>query len=125
MLRCALGFVGVFAAVVIAGCANGGVAVPVDSPVTIESTDRYLAITNVAGMALTNVMIGIKPASVEPEYQLLVRRLEGGQERELPFAEFRGVDGTPLTLRVVNPRHVHVTATDINGREYDVELPWD
>ena len=125
MERCVSGVVGVFAMVVVAGCAGGGVAAPADSPVTIESSDRYLTVRNVAGMALTNVMIGIKPASVQPEYQVLVRRLEGGAERQFPLAEFRGNDGTPLTLRVVTVRHVHITATDINGREYDVELPWD
>ena len=120
----ALRAVGVFAAVVIAGCAGGGLAAPVDSPVTIETSQMYLTVKNVAGVPLTDVMIGIKPAGVQPEYQMSVRRLENAQERDLPLVQFRGIDGTPLTLRVVRPRHVHITATDISGTEYDVELPW-
>ena len=124
MKCCALRVVGVFAAVVMAGCAGGGVAASLDSPVTIETSQMYLTVTNVAGVPLTDVMIGIKPAGVQPEYQMRVRRLENMQERDLPLVQFRGIDGTPLTLRVVKPRHVHITAKDVSGTEYDIELPW-
>lgn len=124
MQRCALRVVGALAAVVMVGCAGGGIAAPIDSPVTIETSQMYLTVRNVAGVPLTDVMIAIKPTGVQPEYQMRLRRLDNAQERNLPLVEFRGVDGTPLTLRIVRPRSVRITATDVRGTEYDVELPW-
>ena len=125
MKRCALGVVGVFAALVIVGCADGGIAAPVDSPVTIEHSPFFLTVNNVAGVALTDLTIGIKPGGVRPEYQKVLSRLGSGQDIDIPFAEFRGIDRNPLNLQVVTPRSVHITATDSSGTDYDVELPWE
>ena len=125
MQRFALGVVGMFAALVIAGCAGDGIVAPVDSPVTIEVSQRYLTVRNVAGLPLTNVTIGIKPGGVRPEYKMSLRRLGSGEEMDIPFQEFRGIDRNPLNLQVVNPRSVHITGTDLNGKAHDVELPWE
>ncbi len=125
MQRFALGVVGMFAALVIAGCAGDEIVAPVDSPVTIEVSQRYLTVRNVAGLPLTNVTIGIKPGGVRPEYKTSLRRLGSGEEMDIPFQEFRGIDRNPLNLQVVNPRSVHITGTDLNGKAHDVELPWE
>ena len=125
MQRFALGVVGMFAALVIAGCAGDEIVAPVDSPVTIEVSQRYLTVRNVAGLPLTNVTIGIKPGGVRPEYKMSLRRLGSGEEMDIPFQEFRGIDRNPLNLQVVNPRSVHITGTDLNGKAHDVELPWE
>ncbi len=125
MQRFALGVVGMFAALVIAGCAGDEIVAPVDSPVTIEVSQRYLTVRNVAGLPLTNVTIGIKPGGVRPEYKMSLRRLGSGEEMDIPFQEFRGIDRNPLNLQVVNPRSVHITGTDLYGKAHDVELPWE
>ena len=125
MQRFALGVVGLFAALVIAGCAGDEIVAPADSPVTIEVSQRYLTVRNVAGLPLTNVTIGIKPGGVRPEYRMSLRRLGSGEEMDIPFQDFRGIDRNPLNLQVVNPRSVHITGTDLNGKAHDVELPWE
>lgn len=125
MQRFALGVVGMFAALVIAGCAGDEIVAPVDSPVTIEISERSLTVRNVAGLPLTNVTIGIKPGGVRPEYKTNLRRLGSGQEMDIQFQEFRGIDRNPLNLQIVTPRSVHITGTDLNGKVHDVELPWD
>ena len=61
----------------------------------------------------------------EPEYKMSLRRLGSGQEMDIPFQEFRGIDRNPLNLQVVNPRSVRITGTDLNGKAHDVELPWE
>ncbi len=116
---------GVLAAVVIAGCAGGGTATPVDSPVAIESSQFALTVRNEGGLPLTNVTIGIKPGGTRPAYKTEIRRLANQQEVSIPFAEFRGIDGNPLNMQIVSPRTVNITATDLNGKEYDVQLPWE
>ena len=125
MQQRAFGVVGVLAALVIAGCADGGIAAPVDSPVAIEVSDLFLTVRNVTNQPLSDLTIGIKPAGVRPEYETRVDRLAAGQELDIPYAEFRGVDRDALVLRNINPRSVHITATDLNGGTHDVQLPWD
>ena len=117
--------VGVFAAAVISGCSGGEIAAPVDSPVAIEISQFSLTVRNVAGLPLSDVTIGIKPGGVRPEYQKTLQRLGNGQNQDIPYAEFRGVDRNALDLQSVNPRYVHITATDLVGKEYDVQLPWE
>ena len=121
----ALVVVGVFAAVVIAGCAGDEIVAPVDSPVAIEISPFFLTLRNVGDSALSNLTIGLKPGGVRPEYQMSLRRLGLGQDVDIPYADFRGVDRDSLNLQVVTPRSVHITATDVNGKEYDVELPYE
>jgi hypothetical protein len=125
MQRCAFGVVGVLVAVMTAGCAGGGIAAPVDSPVTIERSELFLTVRNVSEGPLTGVTIGIKPTGVRPEYQKQVTRLGAGQELDIPFADFRGVDRDSLVLGNINVRSVHNTAMDLNGGAHDVELPWE
>ena len=125
MQRYALVVFGVFAALVMTGCAGGETAAPVDSPVTVEISPLFLTVRNVSGLPLTDIMIGIKPGGVRPEYQMTVRRLANEEKQDIPFAEFRGIDRNPLNLQAVRPRSIHITATDLNGREHDVELPWE
>ena len=124
MQPCAFGVVGVLAAAVIVGCAGSGITAPVDSPVTIERSELFLTVRNVADGPLSDLTIGIKPAGVRPEYQTQVRRLAAGEELDIPYAEFRGVDRDPLMLQNINPRSVHITATALNGGTHDVQLPW-
>lgn len=125
MQRCAFGVVGVLVAVMTAGCAGGGIAAPVDSPVTIERSELFLTVRNVSELPLTGVTIGIKPTGVRPEYQIQVPRLGAGQELDIPFADFRGVDRDSLVLQNINVRLVRITATDLDGGVHDVELPWE
>ena len=124
MQRWVFSGVGLFAAVVLAACASGSSAL-VDSPVTVETGQMFVTVQNVAGLPLTDVTIGVKPAGIQPEYQTFYRRLESEEKRDISLGDFRGNDGTQLNLQVVRPQYVHVTATDINGKAYDVELPWN
>ena len=125
MQQCAFGVVGVLAALMIAGCAGESITAPVDSPVAIEISDLFLTVRNVADVPLSDLTIGIKPTGVRPEYQTEVRRLAAGQELDIAYAEFRGVDRDELVLQNINPRSVHITATDLNGGTHDVQLPWE
>lgn len=125
MQRWLLGGGVVLAATVAIACAGTGGAAPADSPVAVETSQMFVTVRNIAGLPLTDVTIGIKPAGVQPEYQTFYRRIESTEERAIPFGEFRGSDGTQLNLQVARPRFIHVVATDLNGKTYDVELPWE
>jgi hypothetical protein len=125
MQRFAWIVVGVLVTAVISGCSGGEIAAPVDSPVAIEISQFALTVRNVAGLPLSNLTIGIKPGGVRPEYKKSLQRLGNGQNQDIPYAEFRGVDRNALDLQSVNPRYVHITATDLEGKEYDVQLPWE
>lgn len=121
---CSFAVAGVLVVLMATGCA-GAIVAPADSPVMIDITDFALTVRNVTNGPLTDLTIGIKPTGVRPEYQAELRRLAAGEDADIPYAEFRGVDGDPLIVRNINPRSVRITATDLNGGQHDVELPWE
>jgi hypothetical protein len=125
MQRRVFGGVVLSAAVLVVGCSAGGSGTPADSPVTVETSQLFVTVQNIAGLPLTDVTIAVVPAGVQPEYTKYYSRMESSEKRDISLSEFNGRDGTPLNLQVVRPRSVHVTATDLNGKAYDVELPWD
>ena len=104
---------------------GGRIAAPVDSPVTIQTSQLFLTIKNVSGQALNDITIGIKPTGVRPAYQTSLRRLANGEDRDVPLTEFRGVDRDALNIHNIKVRSVNVVATDLNGTRYEVELPWE
>jgi hypothetical protein len=84
----------------------------------------YVTVRNDSGLPLNEVAVSIVPAGRATIYNKFVGRLENAESKNIMLGEFYGRDGTPFSLRVVNPRSVEVKAVDINGKKHDVEVPW-
>jgi len=67
----------------------------------------------------------IVPVGGHTNFTKFYGRLESSEKRNISLGEFNGRDGTRFDLRVVKPKLVHVTAKDLTGKDYDVELPWE
>jgi hypothetical protein len=106
------------------GC-SGGVAAPADSPVSVSTSQLFVTLENVAGQPLTDMTVAIVPVGGQTEYTKYFGRIESDEKRNISLAEFLGRDGTKFDLRVVKPRMVNVKATDLTGKAYDVDLPWN
>jgi len=50
--------------------------------------------------------------------------MENAEKREIALGDFNGRDGTPFSLRITRPQSVHVIAKDMNGKNYEVSVPW-
>jgi hypothetical protein len=95
-----------------------------DAPVGIETGQMFVTIENRAGTPLLDLTIAIQPPAGAPPFTYLVSRLEGGQKRDVPLSSFSSRDGTTFNLRMVRPRSVRVTATDLVQKKYNVQAPW-
>ncbi len=110
---------------VLSACGGGGGAATGDtSAISVTTSQMFVTVTNTAGLPLLDVNVAIIPVGAPTEYGRFVGRLENAEKRELALGDFNGRDGTPFSLRVTRPSAVHVTAKDLNGKSYEVQVPW-
>jgi hypothetical protein len=110
---------------VLAACAGAsGPTLPADAPIRIENSQMFVTVENRSGLALRDVQVRIIPVGGTTEFIASVYRLENGEKRDFPLSAFRGRDGTPFNLRVVRPKSVKVSGTDINNKTIEVETAW-
>jgi hypothetical protein len=113
--------------VVLAAGACGGVMPaeqPANAPLRVENTQMFITVENRSGLALREVTIQIVPVGRSTDFSIIVPRLENGDKRDFPLGSFRGREGTPFNLRVVRPKSVKVSGTNINNQVVEVEVPW-
>ena len=93
------------------------IGVGVTSPfITVEVENR-------AGQALIEMKVTLKAGALL--YTASVPRIEPSEKRVLNLNEFKGTrDGAVMNLNFVTPREIIVTASDVNGKNYEVTAPW-
>jgi len=119
-------FVSLLAVLAVGAC--GGVmapAQPESAPLRIDNTQMFITVENRSGLALREVTIQIVPVGRSTDFSIIVPRLENGDKRDFPLGNFRGRDGTPFNLRVVRPKSIKVTGTNINNQVIEAEVPWE
>lgn len=115
----------VLATAAVSGCAGQGSAqANDDSPVFIQLNSSFITVQNRAGLPLTEVKVAVVPYS-RTEFTKFVPRLESGEKRDIMMGELSSRDGTVFSPRVVKAKAIRVTATDVVGKQYDVEVPWN
>jgi len=113
---------GVVASLVGACSRDNEAAQAADAPIGIETSQLFVTIQNRAGIALLDAKITVQTPGAP--YTYIFSRLESGEKKEVPLSSFSSRDGTSLSLRMVRPRAVQVTATDMVKKQYDVKAPW-
>lgn len=112
-------------AVLAASCSEQGAATQSgDAPFTVTTSQMFVSVQNNAGLPVTDVTVGIVPMGPSGEFTKFFGRIENSEKRDIALGEFNGRDGTPFSLRIVKPKAVHIKGTDVNGKTYDFELPW-
>lgn len=82
-----------------------------------------ITVENKSGHPLTNMEVAINPAARSAPYVAQVARLETGSKRDFSLGEFRE-HGARMNLNVVRPKEIVVTANDLDGKKYEVRMPW-
>lgn len=108
------------------GCRAGlpGEAPPEQAPIRVEISQMFVTVENRSGFSLREMRIEIVPMARTTDFTIIVPRMENGEKRDFALGNFRGRDGTPFNLRVVRPKALKVSGTDINNRTVAVEVPW-
>jgi len=104
-------------------CSNGNESVQAaDAPIGIETSQLFVTVENKAGTPLLDLRITVQTAGAP--YTYLITRLEAGQKKDVALSAFSSRDGTALSLRMVKPRAVQASATDLVKKQYDAKVSW-
>ena len=110
-------------AAVSVGCGGGAATGDVDK-ITIVQSQFDIAITNTSGRALFDVKAEIEPAGPASHFSTIIARMENGERRVLAHNLFSDRDSVPFSARNVRASKVTVTAKDIDGKAFRIEVPW-
>jgi hypothetical protein len=115
------------AAVLAAGCSEQGSAsqqADANAPVLIETSQTSIAVQNRAGLPLTDVSVTLVPSG-GIEFGKTLPRIENSERREIPLGDFRSRDGSRYNFRSMRPKMVRLRASDVAGKRYEIEVPFN
>jgi len=96
-----------------------------NAPVGITLSETYITIANRSGSALAEGQIELVPSGVLAPYRLRLPRIESGANRDVQFDMFAGAGGSRFRRGVMRMKSVRVTATDMAGKTYKEEVPFN
>lgn len=94
-----------------------------DGPFVIALEQTYLTIENRSGGPIVSGNVAIMTGSLRPPFTMALPRLENLDKRDFPLRNFRGNDGTEFSRRVARVQRVRITAVDISGKKYEMDVP--
>jgi hypothetical protein len=95
-----------------------------DTSLVIEVADDSVTVQNQTGNSLTKGEISIIPRGFPRPYTAILGRLSSGEKRTFVLSSFR-MDGTPFRRGVATGRAIKMTATDVSGKTYQREVPFE
>jgi hypothetical protein len=95
-----------------------------NAPVLVTVSQTYLTIQNKAGSALVDGVVELVPSGVLAPYRTNLPRIEVGANRELLLDRFSGAGGARFLRGAARIRSVRLTATDLTGKTYKREVPF-
>jgi len=81
-----------------------------------------ILVENRTAQPLVDVNLAIKSGVLV--FSDRVSRLEANETRRLSAGDFTTRDGSPFNVRLVTPRQIAITASDLDGKHYETTLPW-
>lgn len=107
------------------GCSEqGSASQAAGAPVKVDISQMFVTVKNQSGVPLTDVTVTIVPPTRTTVYTKFFGRLENSESKDVMLGDFSGRDGTPFSLRVVRPKSVEVKGTGVDGKTYEVTIPW-
>ncbi len=108
-----------------AACSEQGAAGQpnADGPITITTDQAVIRFENRAGLPLSSVTLTVIPYG-RAEFTKSFGRVESEEVRAVSLTELKSPDGTRFNRVLSNPRFIRLTAVDLTGRQYEIEVPW-
>jgi hypothetical protein len=94
-----------------------------DGPFVIALEQTYMTIENKSGTPIVSGTVAIMTGSLRPPFTMALPRLENLDKRDFPLRNFRGNDGTEFSRRVAKAQRVRITAVDVSGKKYEMDVP--
>jgi hypothetical protein len=116
--------IGLVASLSATGCGRALADDP-NAPVAVTVSQTYLTVNNKAGSPLIDGTIELVPSGVLAPYRTSLPRVESGSNREVRLDRFSGADGVRFLRGATRIRSVRLLATDLTGKTYKREVPFD
>jgi hypothetical protein len=116
--------IGLVATLSATGCGRALADDP-NAPVAVTVSQTYLTVNNKAGSPLIDGTIELVPSGVLAPYRTSLPRVESGSNREVRLDRFSGADGVRFLRGATRIRSVRLLATDLTGKTYKREVPFD
>jgi hypothetical protein len=94
-----------------------------NGPFLIALEQTYMTIENRSGSPIVSGTVAIMTGSLRPPFTMALPRLENLDKRDFPLRNFRGNDGTEFSRRVARVQRIRLTAVDVAGKKYEMEIP--
>jgi len=117
-------FLAIMAFVALAVSCGGGTGTGDLDKIQVTMSQFEVSVTNTSGKALMEVVAEIEPAGPASHFTARIPRLENGEKRSLAHTSFTDRDYVPFSARVTKASRVTVTAKDIDGKSYQVQVPF-
>ena len=96
-----------------------------DAPIAITISNTYLTVENRTGAPLLEGQMVIAQIGVRPPFRATLPRIENGLARDFTLNTFRAPDGTLFNRTIARPRSIKLTAKDVNGKSWELDVPFN
>ena len=102
---------------------SSGTSGSADAPFGVALEQTYLTIENRSGGPIISGTVSIMTGSLRPPFTMALPRLEHLDKRDFPLRNFRGNDGTEFSRRVARAQRIRITASDVSGKKFEMDVP--
>jgi hypothetical protein len=115
------------AGAVACGGSTSGVAsaASADALIGLALSETSVTLDNRTGTSLVKGQLTITPAGVRPPFFVVLPRIQSGEKRTFALDQFRTNDGTQFNRSLARAKAVKITATDLNGKTHEYEIPFE
>ena len=103
----------------------GAVGTAASDPLAVTFSQMYLTVQNQTGVPIVDAELQIVPRGVMPPFRTRLHRLETSQQLDVPFNQFYSRDGTPFRRGATRTRSLRITATNVTGKKFEQEVPFN
>ena len=109
------------------GGSNSGVAsaASADALIGLELSDSGVTLDNRTGTTLVKGELTVIPMGVRQPFFIVLPRIQSGEKRTFALDQFRTNDGTQFNRSLARAKAVKISATDLNGKAHEYEIPFE
>jgi hypothetical protein len=96
-----------------------------DASLVLSVAGSDVVLENQTGQSLVKGEIVIMPQGIGRPYIYNLPRMVTGQKQSFVLSRFRMNDGTPYRVGFTKAKSVKVTASDVMGKTYTREIPFE
>ena len=101
-----------------------GPTVKGDEPIQVQISTFSVNVENRSGARISDIKVEIVPYGAATTYTTTAYGMQNLETRDFMLNNFRARDGMALDLSVARVKLVRLSATDLNGKPIQVEIPW-